>query len=349
MRGRLLFSLLTVTLALGTRPAWTDDKPTAPPPAPAAPAPSPDVVARTNALKTRATEWLTARTKLRRELCYKCRGFGVVVDNATRQRVSCPTCMGNKTLIPKDPYRIVNYEMRSVAWRRRPTAQDEANEGWKVVRLQATAPGYLVKYRFDRVELLGAAGGRVWVFEGTDSVSRESNWIVVGDPTKSASWSLHSPLTDGPWPPVGTVEAGAPETPLAPEAYDALRAKLGLADVRHGVVAAAMADSVLVLRVSCPKARSTADLDAAVAADVRSLVEKSMEAVPSASSVRIVFMARWRDDLGSVEQAPYKIAQIARDKFEKIHFERLEGDEKLLPFGLVAADPPKNSILWWKD
>jgi hypothetical protein len=149
--------------------------------------------ARVASLTARVREWFDTRKRLVRVDCPKCRGWGRVEDRSGRG-AACPRCDGAKQVLASDAYRKAHYDFMSPAYRGRDGAMDAANAAYKEANAARRDALYVNAYRLDRVELVGVNGGSAWVFEGTDSVSRESRWLQLTDPTtKKLQWFVYAP------------------------------------------------------------------------------------------------------------------------------------------------------------
>jgi hypothetical protein len=348
MRGTIV-ALALVLLAGAARA----EPPAGAPPAPAKAAPDPAAAARTNALRYRASEWLDARKRLVAVTCGTCKGFGVVIDSRTGLQATCPTCGGARTILAKDPFRRVTYDMRSPAWRRRDGAQDEANRAYLAARGSSRGPGYLRSSRIERVELIGDRYGIVWVFEGTDSVSRPSRWVAVKeDPSKSEGWFLYSPETDGAWPDADAANPGGPTAPepLPADQVDALRTKLIVARKSpFALESATRVGNVLVVSLFDTSAKSTQEIDDAILDAFPWMTSESLDAQPDVPQVRLAFLARYRDSFGAVTKRTYCMLEIDRETYGKIHFENLKPEEAIGHFHPTKLEAPDGTIPWWKD
>jgi hypothetical protein len=303
--------------------------------------------ARTAVLKTRVAAWFDARKALARENCPTCRGWGVV-STRSAVRDACPKCDGRKTVIPTRAFRAVHYDMKSEAWRRRPNATDEANAAYRAADASGATPLLLSTYRIDRVELVGTRFARAWVFEGTDSVSRESRWVLSPDSaSKKDVWFLFGEETDGPWEEGPAAPAAAPSSPLSPAEHEALRGRVALVETRLGLEGASREGGTLVLRFHDPKASDERLFDLAVESSAFALARAAAKAVPAASDLRLVFLARWRDKFGGVEARPYRTFTISSETLSRAVPENLTQAEVVALFS-PRREVHADAILWWR-
>lgn len=310
---------------------------------PGAPAAAPD--ARAAALRVRAGEWLKARMQLPRVQCPTCRGVGAVVVAANVQQ-ACPRCEARRTIVPKEPFRVVHYDMKTEAWRRAHT-QAEANASYRNADTTGSTPLMLRKGRLDRVEVVGARFGRAWVFEENDSVSRESRWVLATDSSaKKENWFVFSEDTDGPWeePPAAPA---APPQQLGAEELAALRGRVALVETRLSLEGAGMVGPALVARFVDPKAGDASTLDAGLDASAYQLARAAAEGLADVAEVRLVLLARWRDKFGGVEVRPYRALSISREALARVKPENLSREELLSIFSEQRASYD-DSIMWWK-
>jgi len=309
--------------------------------------------ARTASLTARLREWCEARKRLVRVDCPKCRGWGRVEDRSGRI-ATCPRCDGAKLMLGTDAYRKVHYDFKSPAFRGRDGATDEANAAYTAANGAGRAPGFLNAYRIDRLELVGVNGGSAWVFEGTDSVSRESRWLWLPEATtKKPQWFVYSLETDGDWPPPDPAPP-IPEGPLPkrePITADELKLlRQGVADAHlpHHVESGRREDGQVVVAAFDGAAADAGALDAGIDRAVFALTREAFAALPDAKAVRVEFLARWRDRFGSVTKRPYRTSSIARGHFERIVPGRLAPAELLALFDLRETIP-EDEVMWWKD
>ena len=320
-----------------------------------APVPDPATRARIAALRARVTEWCETRKLLRKDKCPTCQGFGVVVDMRTKRQEPCPKCEGRRLVLNAKAFRKIHYDMRSEAWRQRPTSRDEVTEAYRAADAGAER-GVLAKYQVDRVELVGTRFGRGWVIEGTDTVARDSHWVAVPDPkTKKESWYLWSPDTDGAWseetlpppPPPVPDEAVPLIAPLAAEDFAAVRAMLEKCRTPFRLELAQRDGTTTVVSLFHPAAPDAESLDAWILKGAYPLLRGVFEAVPADERARLVFLAKWRDKFGAVTQRAYRTVEAARADFEKIHPENLTPEELLALFRCEDARY-EDEVLWWK-
>ena len=309
-------------------------------------APAAPIDPRANALKARVVEWYEARKGLLREKCPRCAGFGG--GPTTNQRwVNCPRCEGRKSVLATKAYRKLFFDMRSPAWRARATAQDEATAAYlRADRADVPPREFIAKYQVDRVEVDGA-GGTAWALENDDPLAHESHWIWARDPkTNKDDWWVHTPETDGAWPPA----LAAAEEGLALESADAVavRQRVGLAVKKHDVRAATRVRDVLLVGLYDKKAADETTLREGGEEDAIAATRAAFEAVPWASALRVDLVARFRDKFGKVRLRPYRRLVITRAEFEKIHLDNLKRDEVIAIYGASDLAYP-DEVLWWKD
>lgn len=309
--------------------------------------------ARVASLTARVREWFDARKRLVRVDCPKCRGWGRVEDRSGRG-ATCPRCDGAKQVLASDAYRKVHYDFMSPAYRGRDGAMDAANAAYKEANAARRDALYVNAYRIDRVELVGVNGGSAWVFEGTDSVSRESRWLQLTDPaTKKPQWFVYGPETDGAWPPPDAAppipEGPLPKRePLAAAELDALRKAVRDAGIVPAVEGARREHGEVVVALFDGAPTDRRALDASAEACVFRLTGVVLAALPDAPAVRVEFLARWRDKFGTVTKRPYRTALLSRAHHAKIVPERLAPEELLALFAWSDVQP-EGEVLWWKD
>lgn len=313
---------------------------------PGAPVPAGEsLAARMQALKARVTTWFDARKAQARETCPNCRGYGMV----GRGNV-CNKCDGRKSVVPTKAFRTVHYDMKTEAFRKRPNATDEANAAYKAADASGQTPLFLGSWRFDRVEPVGARFGRAWTFEGSDSVSRESRWVLAPDSTlRKDNWFVYSEETDGPWEEGSAAPAPIPASasPLPSPELTALRGRVALVETKLSLDDAWMEGTTLVARFQDPKATEERTLDAAIESGVFELARAAAKSLPSAGEVRLVFLARWRDKFGSVDTRPYRTFSIACDALSRAVPENLSRDELVALFAR-RRETYDDAILWWR-
>jgi hypothetical protein len=305
--------------------------------------------ARAEALKVVVQAWAKTRENLV-GICPTCNGSGVQYRGRF-VRGECPSCKGKKIYIGPSQWQRLNYDLYTPARRLKMRVEDvkKAREAEDPVAVR------LKSWRFDRVELVGANLGRAYVFEGKDTVARESRWVEAVDPsTKKTGWFLFSEETDGPWmespavaPAVsrGDVPKGEP---LSSEDLLAVRGKVALVETKLSLEDATRETGTLVLTFYNPKATDATALELDTAVSVVPLTTAGFEVMKDAPAVRLVVLARWRDKFGEVRKRPFRTSEIARDTFGKIHFERLAREEALSHF-TMASPTYEGEILWWKD
>ena len=328
---------LAIALVLlgGARPAPAgDDKPTAPP----------SDRARVAALQAVVQAWCKTRENLVGD-CPICGGRGY-----NGRFGECPTCHGRRLYVGPTQWQRLRYDAYTPAKRLKMKLADvrAARDG------EDPASVRLKSCRFDRAELVGATFGKAWVFEGKDTVSRESRWVEALDPsTKKTGWFLYSEDTDGPWTEGAATAPGSraevsKSEPLNPDELLLVRGKVALVDTKLSLEDATRENGTLVLVFSHPKASDATALELDTAASVVALAAAALDALKDVPAVRLVVLARWRDTFGEVRKRPFRTAEIARDMYGRIHFERLSREEQLSHF-TVLSPTYDGEILWWKD
>ena len=307
--------------------------------------------ARLTALRGVVDAWLETRKGLV-DPCSRCRGTGVLVRGRF-DRVTCPSCKGTKLYIWPKRWQRLRYDVLSPAKRATLKVPEIEAERDKA---DPNSPdtGYLRYARFQRAELVGDRFGRSWAFEGRDTLVRETRWVEAVDPgTQKPAWFLFSEDVDGPWDETATPAKPAPAEPAKPETLKsdelaAVRAKVALCETRLSLEDAVREGGTLVLTLSLPKAGDEPALRREADASVVPLTAAALEVAKDATAVRLVVVARWRDTFGEVRKRPYRTAEITRDTWSKIHFDRLQREEALSHFG-VASPTYDGEILWWKE
>ena len=311
--------------------------------------PPPSDKMRAEALKAVVVAWCKTRENLV-GVCPTCNGSGVQYRGRF-VRGECPSCKGKKQYIGPSQWQRLNYDLYTPARRLKMRIEDvkKAREAEDplVVRLRAC--------RFDRVELVGANLARAYVFEGKDTVSRESRWVEVVDPsTKKTGWYIHSEETDGPWTEAPPPAAAAPRAdvpksePLTSEELLAVRGKVALVETKLSLEDAMRENGSLVLVFSNPKAADATALELDTSASVVPLTTAGFEVMKEAPAIRLVVLARWRDKFGEVRKRPFRTSEITRETFGKIRFDRLAREEALSHF-TIASPTYEGEILWWKE
>lgn len=317
----------------------------APPTKPAA-APTAEQRALADKLRTRVTEWCNARKQLSQAVCDTCRGWGQVQEKMGRI-VTCPTCDGRKVAIRRAAFRKVAYEMKSPAWRSQDRARELAGEAYDAANRSSTASGFLRSFRIDRVELVGAEHGIAWVFEGTDTVARESRWVLSIEPsTKTAAWFIYDASVDGPWPP-DAPPPSAEETPPEPlpQLLDILvqSAMKGFSGA-HTPDSRARVGRRLVLRLRHAGPPDARVLRAEVRDDAIALFRMLFERMKSDwDAIQLEFTALWQDRFGAREWRPVWVVSLDADTYRRIHFQNLDADAT---FALFDAAPKSHD--GWK-
>lgn len=327
--------VLLVAMAIGSAASHAR-----PQDAPAAkPAPTAEAVALTNRLRARVVEWCDARKLLTQAVCETCRGWGRV-EEKTGRIVTCPTCDGRKLSLRRAPFRKVAYDMKSPAWRSQSRAKEVAGEAYDAANRSSTAPGFLRSYRIDRVELLDATHGVAWVFEGTDTVPRDSRWLVAIEPaTKAATWFLYDEATDGEWPrePAPAVAPPVPPEPLPQLLGIAVQAALETFAGAHVPDARSREGRRLVLALRHRGAPAPARIATEVRADAVVLMRTIFRRMPDDwDAVRLEFTALWQDKFGAREWRPTWVVALDAETYRRIHFDNL--DEQAV-FALFDAKP----------
>jgi hypothetical protein len=214
-------------------------------------------------------------------------------------------------------------------------------------------------------------------------------WVLLDDAkAKTSSWyQWHD--ADGAWgletipvDPVATPEPPTPGTPVAPvpstpsasppkapetgkaspppaaptpvafeqDALDALGKSLAAAHVKPSLDGAEWRGDVVVVRLLPAGVADQATLDEAVAQTIIPASRVLMRDFEKATSVRLVFLAKYRDRVGDVSTRPYETVSMSRDDFAKIRFENLNRAEAL---DLFTREPHvyrlEGFTLWWKE
>jgi hypothetical protein len=208
-RPHLLALLLFVLLAAPTRFARAEDDPLPP-------GMSEDEVRvlRTK-LRRRAAEWWRYRKTLAMR-CPQCKGAGKVRWRQGRRRVivDCPKCDGHKMFVDKDEYRRCFYDMRSPAFRMQEGIQNRVTKEFVAAKEGRPFPQILDRYKLEKIEIVDASHGLVWVEKNKESVARPQEWVWSEEVGKSTTWFLYDAQADGPWP---SAEACEPAPPPAAE------------------------------------------------------------------------------------------------------------------------------------
>jgi hypothetical protein len=333
--GSATKGLLLAAVLLGAVPSARagDDKPQAPP----------SDKTRVAALQAVVQAWCKTRENLVGE-CPTCGGRGY-----NGRFGECTVCHGKRIYIGPTQWQRLHYDVYSPAKRLKLRLADvrAARDGEDPAQVR------LKSCRFDRVELVGATFGKAWVFEGKDTVSRESRWVEAVDPSsKKTGWYLWSEDADGPWEESPSLGGGrtdvAKSEPLKSDELQLVRGKVALVETKLSLEDAARENGTLVLVFSDPKASDATALELDTAASVVALATAALDALKDVPAVRLVVLARWRDKFGEVRKRPFRTAEISRETYGRIHFERLSREEQLSHF-TVLSPTYEGEILWWKD
>ena len=327
--------LLCAVLLGASRPsAAGDEKPSAPP----------SDKMRAAALQAVVTAWCKTRENLVGD-CPTCGGRGY-----NGRFGECPSCHGKRLYVGPGQWQKLHYDVYSPAKRLKLRLSDvrAARDGEDAFNVR------LKSCRFDRLQLVGTTFAKAWVFEGKDTVSRESRWVEAVDPsTKKTGWFLYSEDSDGPWSedaasPVGGRAEVSKSEPLKSDELQTVRGKVALVDTKLSLEDANRENGTLVLVFADPKASDATTLELDTAASVVALSTAALDAVKDAPGVRLVVLARWRDKFGEVRKRPFRTAEIDRDTYGRIHFDRLSREEQLSHFTMLSP-AYEGEILWWKD
>jgi hypothetical protein len=308
---------------------------------------------RQDALQGVVDAWLETRKGLV-DPCSSCGGRGVILRGRFT-RTTCTSCNGKKLYIWPKRWQRLRYDLLTPAKRLTLKLADVEAEREKADP-ESPDTGYLKYARRQRVELVGDRFGRAYAFEGRDTVNRESRWVEVVDPaSKRATWFLFSEDTDGPWeetvtpPPEAVPPATVPKVEtLKPDETTAIRGKVALVDTKLSFAEGSRDGGTLVLVFAHPNASDASTLVRDFDASLVALATAAFEVAKDASAIRLVVLARWRDKFGEVHKRPFRTAEISREVFGRLRFDRLERAEALSHFGL-ASPTHEGEILWWKD
>ena len=152
-------------------------------------------------LRKRAAAWWRYRKRLAMR-CPQCKGAGKVPWRRGRRRVivDCPKCDGHKMYVAKDEFRRCFYDMRSPAFRRQEGVQDKVTAEFVAAREGRPRPVVLQRYKIEKIEIVDATHGIVWVERNKEDVARPQEWIVAEEPGEKPTWYLYDAGADGPWP-----------------------------------------------------------------------------------------------------------------------------------------------------
>jgi hypothetical protein len=362
----------------------------APPPVakPKPEVPSPEDKKRLESLRDRAKKWCEIRTRIVTK-CPTCGGDGKVTKEGSRAgrlvllTVPCNACVRGGRVDTRKA-REAWFDFYTPAWRAE-QANVESAQQWIDTLPKEPAKGLLRKYSIASAELAGPVHGIVRVQETRETEQIQPTtyrWVWAEDPkTKTPTWWLWHE-SDGPFaepppappdvetPPTDAPAAKTPETPpaaagmadpapaparsapaaLAAEAFTALAKRFAVVGVAPELVEASLAGDTLVLRLRATGVRTEEQLEAAIAEAIVPATRAAMAEQEKAATVRLVFLARYRDKVGEVAEHPFETVEMTRQLFEKIRFDRLTAIEAL---DLFTRDRHvyrlEGLILWWKD
>ncbi len=334
-------------------------------------------------LRSRVYEWL----RVRRETvvrCATCNGLGTI--RSYREwggqifplERDCPDCIGGRR-IDSQRFRAAYFGAHTAAWRAE-TANAESVDRDLVALRRDPASGLLTNAEIRDATATGlrCASTRIEEEHGRGKTEFQTYaWILAAErPGAKPVWSLYDPATDGdcdaqdplgapgmaeptpappPAPPAPPPAAPPPPSPavaavpVSPEERGALDKALAANGARGTVRQAVLYGDVLVVGLFFSGVVSEEDLRSAIDADTVPVVKASMGAVARAASVRLEFLACYRDHLGNLTLRPFATARMRRELFEKIHFENLEREEVLTLFERDESAYPLDDLkLWWK-
>jgi hypothetical protein len=327
-RDTAWLAAVIVCASLGAA-ARAEDAPKVPPPAPKDDAAATQARLRRQELLSRANQWHNVRKDLI-VVCASCNGRGIV-----RGGRDCSHCRGGRRL-SEEAFRKAYYEWMSPEWRARPTSKDEVEARYKEISAgKATAP-VLKEFRIDKekAELVGECHGRVPVYEGDDTVPRDTQWVWSVEPaTKKATWFVYGGEVDGEFG-VSCTKAPSPGTapprrePLAPLLGEELKAIVEKAKPYHVLKSAEREGTTLLmtLEYSLPQV-SIEGMDSAVVDDSIQLTRVIFGGQKEWENVRYEFVNEWKDDFGHLEKKPRVAVAMTRGRFEKIVWAELTNEE----------------------
>lgn len=318
--------LTVLALAASPRGAGAADAP--------AEKPAVDTKVLLDRLKSRATEWMNARKSLVVQ-CWNCEGTGSVrqLSGGRVVRSTCSGCKGAGKRYSKELGRKVLYEMRSPAWRARPTAQDEAGQNFASWKLSDSALVAPTTWRWDHAELVDDTHGLVFAFEGEDPTAKSSRWILVTDAGRSSSWYLWTEEPDGAWPEPGTL-ADTKFGPIPKLRSLALEAAIEKVTAANRPAEKGESERVLRLVLAPPeKAPPEASSTDVVRRDAIAYVRGIWGAMPTDyATIQMTFMATWQDRFGEREQRPAWQVSMDWVTFSRIRWENLTDEQAFALF-----------------
>jgi len=329
---------------------------------------------RQDSLVTRARKWL----ELRKEVVYKCGtcgGDGTITREKSRGarlvlvHEDCPDCVrGGRVNTAKA--RTAYFEAATPEWR---SVQEnvDATQTWVDSLPKDPAKALLKAYKIEETEMVGERHGvtRVHETRETEQVAPfEYRWVLADDPkTKAPTWYLWHD-SDGGWgagaeaaapgpaaprqpnapPPADPTPA--PSVPLGKGALEDLAKRLAVADVKPGLDGASFDGETLVVQLRPDGLTAQDQLDEVIAKTIIPATKVAMSSEEKSKSVRLVFLARYRDKLGEVSLRAYETATMDRDLFARIKFDRLSRQEALDLFTREQRSYRLDGlILWWKE
>jgi hypothetical protein len=229
----------------------------------------------------------------------------------------CPTCGGRKTRVHPEHFRALYLEMKTPAFRSRPSVRDDLAAEYRTADA-VSRPKTVTEFRIVRVDLVDDRHGLLHVSENGEPSASAQRWIRAPERGTDA-WFLHDARTDGPWPgddlpvgPTGVPAFGstAPLEALQHADLDATAAALGARSFRIAEARRAEKTLVLVLRpregLGHDAARDAAPLEAA------RLAREILRSLPDWDAVHSTWRANWRHVSGKVEERPFAVAWIDR-------------------------------------
>lgn len=319
----------------------------APPGAPAPPAPpktTPAERALIAKLKTRATEWFTARKGLVLR-CPTCDGSGSTsyLAGGRAVRRPCGSCGGDGKKLSTVQGRKVFYDLRTPQWRLRETAQQEADAEY---RAQA-AKLRVASWRIDRAELVGEKHGIVYTYEGKDSVARPTRWVLASEGTKPLQWFVWMAVSDEPWPgdvadapgaqgpaPMGS-DAGDGVLPVGEPTLEDLPELQGIlldgllerTATTYRTKERKKAGRTLVLRLEMRDVPVERVMRQTVRTDSITFVRAIFPAMPADwDAIHLVYTTLWQDRFGERKRMPFANVSLTAETFGRMRWGNLTED-----------------------
>ncbi|MHC4789442.1 MAG: DnaJ-like cysteine-rich domain-containing protein [Planctomycetota bacterium] len=280
-------------------------------------------------LKSRATEWLSARRKLV-GTCPRCTGRGFVYETvfqggkSHRVRATCPRCRGRQQVASSKRYRQLFYEMRTPAYRLQPGVKEQLEREYRKADEGNPWPERLVAFMIRKVELADDTHGIVWFTADKDKTWRPMYWIWAKERNRSPKWFVHDEVADGAWPVAKTKE---PVSPLSTEDRARLAETIKSLKLAFDPVELHLEGKTLVihLRPVEPKAK----VEERIGTDAVRLARAVLGLPGEWSGLRSEWHLQWRNKLGHVEWRPAWSGYMARDKLAKIAWENLSPKERV--------------------